>query len=139
MLQLNSFQIEIRLFKGGNLPSRYTGSDWEQCMERRERILQGLRVAHAAVNERWPKKSRKTDKKSPFFHEKTKFTPPIFFAYIFYLCQNIGGEIISRAPKSVHFNRLFQKNCLYLVYVLLKSPFLILFEKTIGGDHWITF
>ena len=37
-------------------------------------ILQGLRVAQAAVTERWPQKSEKNGQKSAFFHKKIKIT-----------------------------------------------------------------
>ena len=40
-----------------------------------ERILQGLRVAQAAVTERWP--SRKIARKLPFFLGEKKISPNI--------------------------------------------------------------
>ena len=55
-------------------------------------------------------KSRKTAEKSFFFRKKNEMNPPknIFFAYIFYLCQNIGGNKFSAlrvSPKWVKSKR----------------------------------
>ena len=46
--------------------------------------------------------SRKTAKKNLFFLKKFKFTPQkyFFFAYIFYLCQNIGRNKFSSSGVS---------------------------------------
>ena len=59
----------------------------------KKKILQGLRVAQAAVTERWPWKAEKRPK-NRFFFVKNKICPPkiFFFAYIFELCKNIGGK-----------------------------------------------
>ena len=46
------------------------------------KILQGLRVAQAAVTERWPEKAEKTSEKSPFFLKKIKFTKKKYFCLV---------------------------------------------------------
>ena len=60
-------------------------------------ILQGLRVAQAAVTERWPQKAEKTSEKSPFFLKKIKFPPPqFFFLHISSSYAKILGEKLFR-------------------------------------------
>ena len=56
---------------------RYPGYQTIYMMVRQ--ILQGLRVAQAAVTERWPLKAEKRPKKTPFFLKKIKFTTQNFF------------------------------------------------------------
>ena len=48
-------------------------------------ILQGLRVAQAAVTERWPLKAEKTAEKISFFRKEIKFTPKKYFFCIYLL------------------------------------------------------
>ena len=70
-------------------------------------ILQGLRVAQAAVSERWPQKVEKTAKKSVFFRKKINITLQkyiFFYIYLLVMPKYWGKQIFAhrRFPEVGH-------------------------------------